>query len=435
MPFGTRPARLSAFALSLSAVLAGAPAFAAGADDAAMKRALELLSKNPLIDGHNDLPYVVREDGDPRRDIDAYDLTKTTPGDTDLARLRKGGVGAQFWSIYVPSSAEVKALGFVRVQLEQIDIARRIIEKYPDDLQLALTADDIEQANRAGRIASLLGAEGGHGIENSLGALRVFYRLGVRYMTLTHFHTTDWADSATDTPRHGGLTRFGLEVVKEMNRLGMLVDLSHVSPETMHDALDTVEAPVIFSHSNARALTPHPRNVPDDVLRRLPKNGGLVMASFISMFNVKGPAYDAWQAGFAKASGGAKLGDANFDAERAKYVKDHPEVRATLKDVADHVEHIRKTAGVDHVGIGADFYGTPSVMAQGMEDTSVYPQLFAELIRRGWKDDDLVKLSRGNLLRVLRATEQVAARLQKSRPPSIKTIEELDQGKDKPNLY
>jgi membrane dipeptidase len=435
MPFGTRPARLSAIALSLATTLTGAPAFAAGADDAAMKHALELLSKHPLIDGHNDLPYVIREDGTPPRDIDAYDIARTTPGDTDLARLRQGRVGAQFWSVYVPSSAEVKALGYARVQLEQIDIARRIIEKYPRDLQLTLTADDIEQANRDGRIASLLGVEGGHGIENSLGALRVYYRLGARYMTLTHFHTTDWADSATDKPRHGGLTRFGLEVVKEMNRLGMLVDLSHVAAETMHDALDTVEAPVIFSHSNARALTPHPRNVPDDVLRRLPKNGGLVMASFITMFNVKGPKYDAWQAGFAKASGGAKLGDANFDAERAKYVKDHPEPRATLKDVADHVEHIRKVAGIDHVGLGADYYGAPASMVEGMEDTSAYPKLFAELIRRGWKDDELIKLSRANLLRALRGAEQVAARLQKATAPSIETIEELDQGKDKPNLY
>ena len=403
--------------------------------EAALKHANELLEKSPLIDGHNDLPYVIRELGTPLRDVDAYDLNKTTPGDTDIARLRHGGVGAQFWSVWVPSTDDIKKLGFARIQLEQIDIAHRVIERYPDDLQLALSVADIEEANRNGRIASLLGAEGGHGIENSLGALRTYYRLGVRYMTLTHFKTHDWSDSATDAPRHGGLTRFGQEVVKEMNRLGMLVDLSHVSADTMNDALDVTQAPVIFSHSSARALTPHPRNVPDEVLKRLPANGGVVMVTFISAFTVRGKEHEAWEKGFAEASGGSKLGDDNYDAEYTKYVAVHPEPRSTLKDVADHVEHIRKVAGVDHVGLGSDFYDSKTDMAIGLEDTSRYPYLFAELIRRGWTDAELVKLSRGNLLRAFRGAEETAARLQKTQRPSFATIEELDQGKDKPNLY
>ncbi|MGH8031251.1 MAG: dipeptidase [Luteimonas sp.] len=407
----------------------------ASAEDAALRHARELLKKHPLIDGHNDLPNVIREKGSPLRDVEAYDLSKRAAHDTDLERLRQGGVGAQFWAVWVPSTADVTKLGAARIQLEQIDITRRMIERYPKDLRLALTAADIERANRDGYIASLLGIEGGHTLENSLGALRTYYWLGVRYMTLTHFKGHDWADSATDLPKHGGLTRFGQEVVREMNRLGMLVDLSHVSADTMNDVLDIAEAPVIFSHSNARALTDIPRNVPDQVLRRVPGNGGLVMAAFVSPFNAKGPAYDAWQAGFAKASGGVALGDANYEQELAKYQADHPEPRATIQDVADHIEHLRKVAGVDHVGLGSDFFGEEIFMAAGLEDTSRYPHLLAELIRRGWSDDDLIKLARGNLLRVLKLAEQVAGRLQRARPASYITIEELDGGRDKPNLY
>lgn len=399
--------------------------------DPALRHAREFLQKHPLIDGHNDLPSVVREHGD----VVAYDLRKTTPGDTDLARLRQGGVGVQFWSVFIPSTDEVRKAGFARVQLEQIDIARRIIDRYPEALELALTADEIEQANRTGRIASLLGAEGGHAIENSLGALRTYYHLGVRYMTLTHLKNNDWADSATDAPRHGGLTRFGQEVVREMNRLGMLVDLSHVSPGTMNDVLDIAEAPVIFSHSNAKALTPHPRNVPDEVLRRLPVNGGVVMASFISAFTVKAPIYATWEAGFAKASGDIKFGDERYDEARAKYSKQYPEPRASIADVADHIEHIRRVAGIDHVAIGSDFFGTPADMASGLEDVSRYPLVFAELIRRGWSDEELIKLSRANLLRVLRLAERAAAEIQRTRVASYRTIEELDQGRKPPQPY
>lgn len=428
-------AGIAVLAILLNILNIAEAAETAAADDPALQHAREFLQKNPLIDSHNDLPAVIRESGTPPRDVIAYDLNRRTAGDTDIARLREGGIGGQFWSVYIPSSADVGKRGFARIQLEQIDIALRVIERYPDDLRLALTADDIEHANRDGRIASLLGIEGGHAIENSLGALRDYYRLGVRYMTLTHFNANDWADAATEEARHGGLTKFGVEVVREMNRLGMLVDISHVSPETMNDVLDVAEAPVIFSHSGAKAVTPHVRNVPDDVLRRLPKNGGVVMVDFISQFSVTGSAYGEWQAGFAAASGGVKLGDARYDEENAKYAALHPEPKATIGDVADHIEHIRDVAGLDHVGIGADFYGEPSSMVTGLEDTSRYPQLFAELIRRGWTDDMLVKLARSNILRALLASEAAAVRLQKSRPASIQTIEQMDAGSAGPEKY
>ncbi|HEU4517170.1 MAG TPA: dipeptidase, partial [Steroidobacteraceae bacterium] len=351
----------------------------AHAEDDALSRARAILARHPLIDGHNDLPWVIREAGKPPRDVAAYDLESRTAGDTDIARLRAGGVGGQFWSVYVPSGAETAARGPARLQLEQIDIALRIIERYPKDLALALSAADVERANAGGRIASLLGMEGGHAIENSLGALRDFYRLGVRYMTLTHFNTIDWADSATDVARHGGLSKFGEEVVREMNRLGMLVDISHVSPATMHDVLDIAEAPVIFSHSNARALSTTLRNVPDDVFARVGRNGGVVMVSFISLFNVQGEEHDRWQAAF-ESEAGVKLGDAGYDAAYERYAAVHPEPRATIADVADHVEHVRDAAGIDHVGIGADFFGSPAWMAAGLEDVASYPALFAELL-------------------------------------------------------
>src|SRR5688572_2719249 len=333
---------------ALSALAAGLAGAAESVPDAVLARAREVLQAHPLIDGHNDLPYVIRESGQPPRDVEAYDLTTRAAGDTDIPRLREGGVGGQFWSVYIPSGADTAARGFARIQLEQIDIALRMVERYPRDLALALTADDIDRANAVGRIASLLGIEGGHAIENSLGALRTYYRLGVRYMTLTHFDGNDWADSATAAARHGGLTKFGAEVVREMNRLGMLVDLSHVSEDTMNDALDIAEAPVIFSHSNARALSPTPRNVPDAVLKRLPQNGGVVMLSFISLFTVQGGEHARWQAAFEKETG-VKLGDAAYDAAHEKYTVAHPEPRATLADVADHIEHVRDVAGIDHV--------------------------------------------------------------------------------------
>jgi membrane dipeptidase len=343
---------------------------------------------------------------------------------TDLARLVAGRVGAQFWSIYIPG--EIRDSGYARVQLEQFDIARRIIARYPERLVLARTADDIVKAKRQKRIASLLGMEGGHAIENSLGALRSYYALGARYMTLTHNVTLDWADAAMDTERHGGLTAFGREVVREMNRLGMLVDLSHVSPGVMSDVLDIAEAPVIFSHSSARALLDHKRNVPDSILARLPKNGGVVMVTFVPGFisrRVK-EAEDAEDTVRARLT--AQYPDT---AERRhawrEYRAAHPLPNATIDDVADHIEHVRKVAGVDHVGIGSDFDGIEHG-PDGLEDVSTFPALFAVLIRRGWSDADLKKLAGENLLRALRAAEASARRLQASRAPSTATIEQFD---------
>ncbi len=426
--------RITTACVLLAAGAAVFPALRAHAGGDFLAQAREVLSRHPLIDSHNDLPNVIRERGEPPRDVAAFDLRRPAPGDTDIARLRAGGVGGQFWSVYIPSTPEVGERGFARAQLEQIDIALRMIESYPDAFSLALTADDVERAAATGRIASLLGIEGGHAIENSLGALRAYWRLGVRYMTLTHFNGNDWADSATDAARHGGLTRFGAEVVREMNRLGMLVDISHVSEEAMNDVLDVAGAPVIFSHSNARALSPTPRNVPDAVLARLPENGGVVMVSFISLFAVQGGEHARWQSAFEKETG-VKLGDVEYDAALAKYTDVHPEPRATLADVADHVEHVRDVAGIDHVGIGADFFGEPAWMAAGLEDVSAYPALFAELLRRGWKEDELAKLARGNILRVLRQAGQAAARIQGERPASYATIEQLDGGKALPDKY
>ncbi len=362
----------------------------AQATDAHLARAKRILASTPLVDGHNDLPWAIRRDSAAPMDVHAYDLTKRTTGHTDIERLRRGMVGGQFWSVYVPG--DVADSGYARVQLEQIDIARRFIAMHPAHFQLALTSRDVRDAFKRKRIGSLIGMEGGHVIENSLGALRAYYALGARYMTLTHNVTLDWIDAATDSATNGGLTEFGKEVVREMNRLGMMVDLSHVSPGSMSDALDVAEAPVIFSHSNARALADVPRNVPDSILRRLPANGGVVMITFVPGFLV---------------TGGAREG-------------------ATIANVADHIEHVKRVAGADHVGIGGDFDGI-EIVVKGLEDVSTYPALFAELVRRGWSDADLRKLAGENILRVMEKSEAVAARLQRSRAPSTKTIAELDR--------
>ena len=387
--------------------------------DPALVRARRILRTSPLSDGHNDLAWVIRADTRAPRDVEAYDLRQRSRGDTDLQRLRSGQVGAQFWSVFIPG--DIKDSGYARVQLEQIDIARRVIERYPEALSLATTSSEVTTAFRNGRIGSLLGMEGGHAIENSLGALRSYYRLGVRYMTLTHNVTLDWADAAMDVPRHNGLTPFGKEVVRETNRLGMIVDISHVTPKVMHDFLDVAEAPVMFSHSSAKALTDHPRNVPDDVLRRLGKNGGVVMMTFIPAF-VSQPVA-TWELRLSELT----RGKAPAEAARigAEFGTSSPKPVATLKDVADHIDYVRKTAGVDHVGIGSDYWGDPE-MPTGLEDASRFPYLFAELIRRGWSDADLVKLAGGNILRVMRGTEVAAARIQRQRPASTATFEQLD---------
>jgi membrane dipeptidase len=389
--------------LSLVTLLGCTAAAQATLADPHQEVARRVLTTTPLVDGHNDLPWAIRTYRAAPRNVAAYDLRTRAPGHTDIPRLREGMVGIQFWSIYVPSRAVEE--GAARVQLEQFDIARQIFARYPDVFEETLTADEAVRAFRAGKIASVMGMEGGHVIENSLGALRAYYDLGARYLTLTHSDNTDWADAATDRPRHNGLTAFGREVVREMNRLGMLVDLSHVAPRTMHDAIDVSEAPVIFSHSSARAVTDHPRNVPDDVLRRMHENRGIVMVTFVPAFLNQEVAWHS-----------------RLPVEQQRQT---PAPRATMADAIRHLEHVRDVAGIDHVGIGGDYDGITQV-PEGLEDVSTYPALFAELSRRGWSEADLRKLAGENALRVWREAEEVARRLQRERGPSVVTIEQLD---------
>ncbi len=407
------------FALAvLIAVMA--PSLAAQSVESHLARARRILRTTPLIDGHNDLPWAIRRAAASPMDVDAYDLRKTTPGHTDLQRLRAGLLGGQFWSVYIPG--DIADSGYARVQLEQIDIGRRVIAKYPE-FQWALTATGMRTAFRNRRIGSVLGMEGGHAIENSLGALRAYYDLGVRYMTLTHNVTLDWADAAMGEQRHGGLTPFGEDVVREMNRLGMLVDLSHVSPGTMSDALNVAQAPVIFSHSSARAIADVPRNVPDSILRRLPANGGVVMVTFVPGFISPELVALGGRRQTAAAEFRSRLANdsAGVTRELTAWDAANPAPRATLAQVADHIEHIRRVAGADHVGIGGDFDGIDEVIV-GLEDVSTYPALFAELSRRGWTERDLRKLAGENVLRVMERAATVAKRLQKERQPSVTTI-------------
>ena len=386
-------------------------------------RARELHRQGQFIDGHNDLPYALH---DPDGVLSTVDLSKPQPQlDTDIGRLREGGVGGQFWVAYPP--ATLPEGEYVQRTLDDIDFIHNMVRRYPETFQLALSADEAERAFKAGRIASLIGIEGGHAIVDSLGVLRMFYRLGVRYLTMTHFSNTRWADSATDTPVANGLTEFGREVVREMNRLGMLVDLSHVSPETMHDALDVAEAPVIFSHSSARGLTDHSRNVPDDVLQRLPENGGVVMVAFPNAF-VSKEACDHWYRRDTERKrqealpGSTKEG---VDEEMARWEEADPPPPGKLADVADHIDYISSKSGVDHIGIGSDFDGMPDA-PDGLEDVSKYPMLTAELVRREYSDEDILKIMGRNVLRALSGAESVSARLQKERRPSEARIEDLD---------
>ena len=407
----------------LAALLSAAHVTAQPIEPAVKARIDRILKQTPLIDGHNDLAEQLRENYGLRIEGLASGTANRQPKGlaTDMARLRAGRVGAQFWSVYI--DAKVHGDEAIRQTIEQIDIVDRLVAAYPNDLELARTADDIVRIHRAGKIASLKGIEGGHQIGGSLAALRQFYNLGARYMTITHFDTTEWADSATDDPKHDGLTPFGVAVIKEMNRIGMLVDLSHVSEATMADALDASTAPVIFSHSNARALEDHPRNVPDDILRRMPANGGVVMVNFFSGY-LSEP-YRQWSA--ARAAEEARLKSLYVgqpeprEAGMKAWLDAHPRPVATVALVADHIEHIARVAGHDHVGIGGDLDGV-DVTPEGLGSVDGYPLVFAELIRRGWSDADLAKLAGGNLLRVLRRAEAVAASL-KREPASMATLE------------
>jgi membrane dipeptidase len=372
-----------------------------------------ILRESPLIDGHNDLPWEFRKLASNR--LDTIDLNRDTTAFglvTDLPRLKAGEVGGQFWSVYVPG--ELTNGAAVTAVLEQIDFVHRMIGRYPQSLELALTADDIARIHREGKVASLIGMEGGHSIGNSLGALRMMYALGARYMTLTHVKNNEWADSATDAPEHHGLTPFGEEVVREMNRIGMLVDLSHVSDETMRAALRISKAPVIFSHSSARALCHHVRDVPDDILKLVPANGGIVMVTFVLEYLTEIDRADE-VAVTAERKRLAELypgDDARIKAAVADWRKTNPDPRkATLLDVADHIDHVRAVAGIDHVGLGSDYEGFHNPPA-GLEDVSCYPALLAELLKRGYREEEIKRVAGQNLLRVLRAAEQTAKQLQ-----------------------
>ncbi|WP_246258182.1 dipeptidase [Amycolatopsis anabasis] len=395
------------------------------ADPELLARARALLAEHPVVDGHNDLAWALRTQVG--YDVDRRDLAadQSAYQHTDLARLRAGGVGAQFWSVFVP--ADYQGDRAVSATLEQIDCVRALADRYPGELRLTCTADEVEAARAQGRIASLMGAEGGHSIACSLATLRALYALGVRYLTLTHNDNVPWADSATDRPAAGGLTRFGEEVVREMNRLGMLVDLSHVSADTMRAALRTSRAPVIFSHSSARAVCDHPRNIPDDVLESLRANGGVAMATFVPKFVL--PEAVAWTQAAdenMRAHGLHPLDTtpAAMEVHRA-FEAARPRPVATAATVADHLDHMRAVAGIDHLGLGGDFDGTAFTPA-GLDDVSGYPNLIAELLGRGWSAADLAKLTWGNAVRVLREAERVAGELRRTERPSIATLEQLD---------
>ncbi len=379
-----------------------------------------VLAKSPVIDGHNDVPEQIAERFD--GDLKQFDFRNTVPTigkgskpmHTDIARLRQGRVGGQFWSVWIdPELPEFEAVQRV---IEQIDIVHRLIGQYPGDLQLALTAADVEAAQKQGRIASLIGMEGGHSIGNSLAVLRQTHALGARYMTLTHWKTLDWADSATDVPKSDGLSEFGIKVIEEMNRLGMIVDLSHVSEAAMNDALDATMAPVIFSHSSANAVTRHPRNVPDAVLQRLRDNGGVVMVTFVpSYVSADNRDWDAAQK--AEQARAAALFPGNAEAQASHlegWKNSNPMPPVTAKDIADHIDHIRSVAGIDHIGLGGDYDGI-TFTPDDLGDVSTYPVLFAELARRGYSAADLAKIARGNILRVMRGVESTAMQIAKNK--------------------
>jgi len=412
-------------AILLASLLVASPAWAQPIDSKIQARIDRILQATPLIDGHNDIAEQLADNY--RRSIGGLSSEtdkRPKPLMTDMARLHRGRVGGQFWSVYIDGTITGDAA--IRETIQQIDIVRRMIEGYPNDLELASSADDVVRIHKGGRIASMIGVEGGRQIGGSLAALRQYYNLGARYMTLTHNQTTEWADSATDEPKYGGLSPFGVQVVHEMNRIGILVDLSHVSPDTMKDAIAASRAPVIFSHSSARALVDHPRNVPDEVLRLLPSNGGIVMVNFVPEF-ISDAAY-RWgadrNAEEARLKAFNRASKAAVEAGLKTWETAHPRPVVTVSTVADHVEHVAKVAGYDHVGIGGDFDGITST-PRGLEGVSDYPALFAELIRRGWSDQNLAKLAGANVLRVMRRAGDVATSM-KNEPAALSP---LDEGK------
>jgi membrane dipeptidase len=417
-----RPPPAGALLLASTLLALAAPANAAGTPQAApdpklLERARSILQRAPLIDTHNDIPYALflKDAGD----LTKVDLTRRQPElPADLPRLREGRVGAQYWSVYVDSDTQLTRTS-LHEALKIFDLSLRMIESRPE-LELARSADDIERITKAGKIASLLGVEGGHMIEASPAVVRIFHRLGARYLTLTHWRNTEWADAATDTPKNHGLTKHGELLVRELNRTGIFVDIAHVSPDVMRDVLRVSKAPVISSHSDAFAITPHPRNIPDDVLLLLGKNGGVVHVSFIREFVVDGQAWEKEKDEMQRSIRQRSATDAEADKQLAAWVDSHPPPGGSVADVANIIEHIRKVAGVDHVGIGADFFDSGKAsMVPGLEDPSTYPVLFAELLRRGWSEEDLLKLAGRNHLRAMRQMEKVAAELQKSTPPSV----------------
>lgn len=416
----------------ICAAVCGGLAFTAGAEEAptgeeARAKALEVLESVPLIDGHNDMPWQYRQRVDNR--IDEIDLAGDTteldpPMHTDLDRLREGRVGGQFWSVYV--SPDYPGAEATHAQLEQIDIVRRVISRH-DELEFVTTADGVREAFEEGRIASLLGMEGGHVLNNSLATLRTFYALGARYMTITHWQNHDWADAATDEPEHGGLTEFGEYVIREMNRLGMLVDLSHVHPETMRDVLAVTEAPVIFSHSSAMGVTPHARNVPDDLFDEVAANNGVVMVTFVPSFvNEDLRQHAAKRAGKEEQLKNLYPGHPETVAERLEeWDEENPEPEAHLTDVADHLDYLRENLGVEYIGIGGDYDGVTS-LPEGLEDVSTYPDLFAELVERGWEREELEKIAGRNVLRVMEENEAVAEEIRADTDPVDVRIEDFD---------
>jgi membrane dipeptidase len=420
-----RPVLAVLFALGLAA----AAPVSAEPQSSPLERARAILKAQPVIDGHNDLPWTIRDKSKGKLVVDLNNegAARAAGYDTDLVRARRGGLGGQFWSLWVPG--ELKGPQATTAVIKQMDLVRRMTARYSDQMTLCFTADDVLRAQGAGKFASLMGIEGGEGIDDSLEVLRQLYLLGARYMTLTHFGDTDWADSSNDAPTHNGLTPFGKAVVKEMNRIGMLVDLSHVSAKTMSDALDVAEAPVIFSHSSARALSDHPRNVPDAILRRLRTNSGVVMVNFVPFYineKVRLWAADA-QAETARQkalhTGDPDGAKAAMTAWRAA----HPRPPVSLKDVADHIDHVRSVTGPDHIGLGADYGDTGGDVIDGASGVDAYVDLIAELIRRGWTDADLKKLTGQNILRVMRAVEQVSANQRAAWPASEDLIADLDK--------